>query len=138
MEKKNKFLTLFKDYNAVAIFLLLLIVASFAVQAFTSNIYRVIQEASIYGLIAVVDVLYTGQHLGAVLIVERDVIVADFALGAGQLPRVGQGHAAVGAMKIAPLGHGYPQIMDVTTELILHTCTRRSFRRIFPAVLSLR
>ena len=53
MEKKNKFLTLFKDYNAVAIFLLLLIVASFAVQAFSSNIYRVIQEASIYGLIAV-------------------------------------------------------------------------------------
>ena len=53
MEKKSKFLTLFKDYNAAAILLLLFIIASFVVQGFTSNFYRVLQEASIYGLIAV-------------------------------------------------------------------------------------
>lgn len=52
MEKKSKYLKLLKDYNAVVIFLLLAIIATFFVDGFFKNIDRVIVEASLYGMIA--------------------------------------------------------------------------------------
>lgn len=53
MEKKSKYIKLLKDYNAVAILLLLAIIATFFVDGFSKNIDRVIVEASLYGMIAV-------------------------------------------------------------------------------------
>lgn len=53
MEKKSKYLKLLKDYNALVIFLLLAIIATFFVDGFSKNIDRVIVEASLYGMIAV-------------------------------------------------------------------------------------
>lgn len=54
MEKnKSRVLTLVKDYNAAAILLILVIVASFAVDGVSKNLDRVLVEASQYGLIAV-------------------------------------------------------------------------------------
>lgn len=53
MEKKNKLLNLFKDYNAVAILLLLFLAATFFVDGMKGNFDRVIQEASIYGFVAI-------------------------------------------------------------------------------------
>lgn len=54
MEKKSlKAVTLVKNYNAVLILLLLVILASFLVQGMTSNFDTVLVEASQYGLIAV-------------------------------------------------------------------------------------
>ena len=52
MEKKSKYLKLLKDYNAIVIFLLLAIIATFFVDGFSKNIDRVIVEASLYGMIA--------------------------------------------------------------------------------------
>jgi len=53
VEKKSKYIKLLKDYNAVAILLLLAIIATFFVDGFSKNIDRVIVEASLYGMIAV-------------------------------------------------------------------------------------
>ena len=53
MEKKNQFIKLTKDYNAVIILLLLAIVATFFVDGFSKNLNRVIVEASLYGMIAI-------------------------------------------------------------------------------------
>lgn len=51
--KSKKILTVLKDYNSVAILLLLAIIGTFFVRGFAKNIDRVLIEASIYGLIAV-------------------------------------------------------------------------------------
>lgn len=53
MEKKSKHLKLLKDYNAVAILLLLAVAATFFANGFSKNIDRIIVEASLYGMIAV-------------------------------------------------------------------------------------
>ena len=53
MEKKNKYLKVLKDYNAIVILLALAIIATFFVDGFSRNFDRVITEASFYGMIAI-------------------------------------------------------------------------------------